>query len=582
MNRNIAFYIASGKGFSLNNLTRAKKNFISLGETHNYKYEEICFGLFVVGIIFDGGLIVERSADSLSFCIGQLGDSGLTNDRFLRVKIFFDSVEIENDYAGSIPVFYSTFSGVSLSNIEPFIVEANGYSNDDISYENIYGFLRYSHFIWDETAFKGMYVMEPDSRYFFDSISLSVEKNYLKSIKASRDLEGLSDFEVAHELDKLNEDLVNNALENYSQIILPLSSGYDSRMILAAVSKRKDLKERLHCFTYGSIGSIEVESARRLTKQLGVKWDFLELPRRFLTKSYLDEIHDIFGCSLHMHGMYQLEFFDEVSRKIKIQSNACLTSGFMTGVPAGQHISLLDIKDDSALSHNMNCFSQSKLWGEKDLAAIKVFRGKAYPDKINERFAFAFNRFDGEIYKKSVLLDIWTRQRSFVSYYPRTLEWRIPVVSPHMNPKYANFFMSISKSHLNNRKAVELMFFYFYPEMAKIASNSNGIKSISSIAENIMFFYSKVAKKLGLDWLIPSRYANRAFEFDLSALQYSKENAVFPLLSLNKRDGDFINQIVSKDELLSIYENAYAGDSCSYEKLIGLQAIALSLRKSGD
>lgn len=578
MKRNIAFFISNNKDIKTHN--KAVIHFKDLAERFGYMFYCNRYKELNIYIIYEEDISIEFDNSFIRFPVGNLDDFPLENDRYLKIHINERAIKIENDYAGTIPIYYSMRRYLSISNIEPCVVIDSNTTTDDISYENIYGYLRYMHFIWDETAYKHIFTMLPDSEYLFDYVNLKVSEKYLETVKVSDNNKNITDREVAKRLNELNDELVHGSLEKYSQIILPLSSGYDSRMILASLSKRKELKDKLYCFTYGTIGSVEVEAARRLTKKLGVKWSFIDLPCRFLTKEYLFDIYNIFGSSLHMHGMYQLEFFNEISKKIEIKNNSCLTSGFMTGVPAGQHNSLLGVGESTnSLTSCMNKFSQSKYWSDKELNSMDIFKNKKYIDKAEERFQKAFNRFNGDIFQKAVMFDIWTRQRNFISYYPRTLEWKIPVVSPHMNVKYINFFMSISKEHLDNRRAVELMFYYYYPNLASIVSNSNGIRSINNTFENFIFFISRVFKKFKINIFLPKKYSNADFEFNLPALRHSKVNAIFPLLDNNQNVDKVINNFLSRQELEELYNKAYNGDLTSYEKMITFQSLAMSILK---
>lgn len=580
MNRNIAFFITNAKKNDLFR-NKAKLHLTSLASEHEFEYEELNFGDYIVSFVSSGDASYLLNDESLVFSIGNLGDNKLENDRFLKIELEKSNVIIENDYAGTIPVFYSNLDSVVISNIEPAVVLATNTKEKDVSYENLYGYLKYVHFIWDETAYNHIRVMEPDSLYSFSSAN-EVIKKYLETVKCSDENLYLSNEEVAFKLYELNNKLVINALENYDQIILPLSSGYDSRMILAALSTRPDLKEKVFCFTYGSLGAIEVEAARRLTKSLGIKWKYIDLPMEFLRKEYLSQIDSIFGASLHMHGMYQIEFYKELSKHITISPNACLTSGFMTGVPAGQHNSLLSIDNAGKLTDAMNKFSQSKCWSNSDLNKLPPFQDKNYLDTAEERFGKAFSRFSGRLDQKAVMFDVWTRQRSFVSYYPRTLEWLIPTVSPHMNSEYVSFFMSLSKHHLDDRYAVELMFKHCYPELSKIVSNSNGIKAIDGVFENIMFRSSKILKKLKLSSLLPQKYRDNSFEFDLPALRDAGEEGVFPLMSKNKKVDDFINKLIDIKGIDTLYKKAVGGDTDAYQKLAVLQSLAFAARRFSD
>lgn len=574
MNRNIAFLVYSKK-YVAESMERAEKHLERLAQRHGYSSAKLGHGEYVIQLIYEGELTCQKNDIFLSFPIGNLGNRNLEKDRFLKVSVGDDKVEVINDYAGTIPVFYSRDKTI-LSNIEPAAVLATETTAQDISYENLFGFMRYMHFIWEETAYSHIKTMQPDSKYTFFNDSGSVDKRYLKSIEASEKFAHLSDQEVAELLNNLNIKLVISALESYDQIILPLSSGYDSRMILAALSTRSDLKEKLYCFTYGSIGSVEVEAARRLTAELGVKWDFIDLPLQFLDRGTLEDIDQIFGASLHMHGMYQLEFFREIKKRISIHPNACLTSGFMTGVPAGQHNSFLAIDGNQPLTQAMGKFSQSKYWKNEDLEQLNIFKGQDYLNKAEQRFRQAFDRFEGSATQKAVIFDVWSRQRNFVGYYPRTLEWLIPTVSPHMSKEYAQFFMSLSKRHLDDRLAVELMFKYHHPALSKIVSNSNGLRSINSLFENGMFFISRVLRKFRLNSFLPQTYSNNDFEFNLPALRHAGEEGLYPLLSETNMVDNTIGSIIDKEAIQELYKNAFEGDSVSYQKLITLQATGFS------
>lgn len=509
--------------------------------------------------------------------IGGVGCHSLSWDRFLNIEFNSDSITFENDYAGTIPVFYSNRVGFVASNIEPCVFLATDASLMDINPENVYGFLRYSHFVWDETAWSHIHQILPDARYKFSADGRMVNEEYLATVCATDIRAKLSDKQVANDLFELNKKLVRRSLEDSEEIILPLSAGYDSRMIFSVLANDKQLACKTRCFTYGTEGSIEVEAGRRLTRQKNIQWDHVQLPCEFLDRASLLEISDVFGASMHMHGMYQNEFYRLLNSRYGISKYSRLASGFMTGVPAGQHNGKLQITTDtSSLTEAMNCFSQSRDWTDKELAAWPIFSGKNYLEKAEIRFRHAFDRFDGEIYQKAVMFDVWTRQRNFISYYPRTLEWHTTVVSPHMCAEYGNFFMSLSKKHLWNRRAVELMFLYHYPDVAKVASNSNGIASIGSQVETGLFFISRLFNLLGLPNILPKRYRNTPIEFDLKAVTNCKNDAFFPLMEDIDELSAFIKQFGGHELIHELYEGALNGDAKSYARIVVLQAIALN------
>lgn len=552
----------------------SRAHFLSLSSRYRKDYKDLQVGPFKVCVIGEklDELVV---APEESILIRVQHSPTHAWDRFTIIQVVNNELIVENDYAGSIPFFYSSRGGFVASNIEPCVYLASDSSLEDVSPENIYGFLKYSHFIWDETAWKHINQMLPDSIYQFASDGQIKEKRYLATVKSSTDRVNLSDSQVAGQLYELNQNLVTRSLEIYDEIILPLSSGYDSRMIYAVLANDTKLAKRTHCYTYGSKGSIEVEAGRRLSRLKKIKWNHIELPCKFLQSRYTKEIADVFGASLHMHGMYQIEFYEQIKSRFGIQACSALTSGFMTGVPAGQHNGLLQIEDgNTSLVQAMNRFSQSKTWRDKDLANMPIFNNQNYNELAESRFRAAFDRFDGGVFQKAVIFDVWTRQRNFISYYPRTLEWLTPVVSPHMNAEYANFFMSLNHEHLWNRKAVELMFLHHYPDIAAVASNSNGIAALGNRFETSMFFISRVFAKLGIPNPLPKQYRNAPFDFDTQAITNSQEESFFPLLGNIEHLKGFVESLGGESFFADCFKRAVSGDAKAYAQIITIQSLA--------
>lgn len=528
--------------------------------------------------IVSGGKKPDLNIDEsrkIKFTLGKIGNHSEKWDRFLSITASDLGFEIESDYAGSIPVFYSTRNGFIASNIEPCTFLGSGSSLDDISPENIYGFMRYTHFIWDETAWKHIFQTLPDSLHKFSNSGKLVSIKNIQSVKVSDSRVAHSDKEVANDLYELNKKLVHRTLADADQIILPLSSGYDSRMIFAVLAEDEKLAKKTSCFTYGSTGSIEVESAKRLCKQGKIEWHHIDMPCKFLKKDYLDNIVEIFGASVHMHGMYQVEFINEIKHKYEIKDNATFTSGFMTGVPAGQHNSLLNIQTThDSLSKVMGKFSQSKFWTREGLKELPIFYQKEYGHIAEERFRKAFEQLNGEIHHKAVMFDVWTRQRNFISYYPRTIEWLHTIASPHMCAEYANFFLSLNKKHLDDRKAVELMFKEHYPLIAGIASNSKGITSIGNPYESFMLNSARVLNRVHAGFMLPKQYRLNTFEFNLKALSNCGKESFYPLWKENEKMESMIKLFGGHQVIKKLYQGAVNGDLISYAQILTIQALA--------
>jgi hypothetical protein len=577
---NSAFFLSSVSQHSSSE--KGHKHIAELARRYGFSYSKVRCGEIDISIAGDTPVSSPAKAQSFGFVLGRDGDA-LTQDRFLKVDIEDNKIRLENDYAGSIPVFYASRNGLALSNIEPAVFHASDGCLNDLDAANVFGFLKFNHFIWDETAWSHIHQTLPDSETIFDARSGKVTSKYLQTVHSSDAMVGMEDTRVAEHFYELNAELVKQSMAADGEIILPLSSGYDSRLILAAISENPEMAEKTKCFTYGAPGSIEVHAARALSREANVYWSHIDLPCQFLERDCLSEIGDVFGASLHMHGMYQLEFWNEIKAHHGVRDTAVLTSGFMTGVPAGQHNGLLGItRPDASLVKAMSHFSQSKVWSNEELLKMPLFDKSDALELAESRFRKAFDRFDGEVHQKAVMFDVWTRQRNFISYYPRTFEWLVPTRSPHMRADYANFFMSISQEMLFNRKAVEMMFTNHYPAMAKVASNSNGFFSLGGSAMNLKFLASRIMGKLGLSALVPESYRGQAADFDLRAVRHSQEASLYPLFEDNRLAIEFAAQFGGQDLFRGEYQKAFNGGISSYEKLISLQAFATNIQASTE
>ena len=551
-----------------------------MANKYDLSYRETDFGKFYIGFVFRGEGRQESITHLDQFVVCSHSQVNMTEDRYLLIQIAGDQIKFSSDYAGSIPTFYSFRNGFSASNIEKCVLQSSEFNNDDIDFESVYGLMRFGHFIWDETAWKHVRQLLPNRASTVDirNSKICAEKNDKTFVLGERRDRSLK--ASANELFQLNKGLVNNSLKNCESVILPLSSGYDSRMIFSALAEDKDLKAKLTCFTYGNRGSLEVSAARELCRTSKVQWSHLELPAKFLRKNYLIDTADIFGSSMHMHGMYQIEMVEKLRSKNLIFKNSTFTSGFMTGVPAGQHNRLLGIEGvNPRLCKAMDNFSQSKVWSKNALEEILVFRGRGFEEACEAKFQKAFNDFDGENYQKSILFDIWSRQRNFISYHPRVLEWFYPVASPHMNPEYINFFLSLNPDQLIDRSAVQAMFKLKYSQYSKIPSDSVLAGGVGPKFKILLYLMPQILSKMGLETESFFGYKSGDSKFDLRAISDAKKESFFPLLEENYENelSKFIDIFGGNDFFQTNYQEANNRNLNSYLKIVGLQSIALAL-----
>lgn len=499
-------------------------------------------------------------------------------DRWAEVLIRKDRVSIQTDLYGSVPVWVN-LENHQISNVFPAIQRSQ--SVDPIGLLDL---LAFGHPLWANTVWTDISLLDPDTETTFTTTGSSWRATNSESLgtwrRAVNQPRRESKATKTDNFRDLNNTLVEEAFDRFEEIILPLSSGYDSRLILAAISEIPSLARKTRTFTYGPRGSIEVRSAQRLARLAGVEWHQIELDTDFLTEHYLHQTSSIFGASLHMHSMYQGRFWDHLKETDVLDSGrTCLTSGFMTGVPAGQHVGKM-LKQQNQPYGGLAAFTQSSWWKRSELLELG-FSANDLED-VARRISATQDLFEADEIRKTIWLDCVTRQRNFISYYPRFFEWKIPVVSPHCNEEYLNFMLSLPDHRLKNRVFVEEFLSKHYPDLNKVPSDSNLFGRKGSRIGTLFLLSRLLMGRLG-ETISPLKSLGiPEITFDEDAIKNPLNDPLFglieekliPLLS-NSLDSEKLSAKITADRLL-----VEKGDLAAYYRQISFQALSLDASRS--
>ncbi len=284
-------------------------DFFNVGiKTITIKYNNYSLYLWGMGEIENYKINAQYS---LSF---PIHDSLL--DRNILISFENDNIVIENDWLGSIPVFYNQKEKI-VSTLSNFCLKDKTIHNEGLA-----NFCEFGYSVFEQTIFDDVKFMR-----YFSKLTISDKKLELL-YKEDPALE--SSF-LAEETDELEViDLMQNYISNIESkidgdIVLPTSGGYDSRILNYFI---KD-KNRIQSFTYGISAdqsqSTEVVHAKKISEIYDTNWEQIEL------KDYHDYIDDwvkIFGFSTHLHGMYQIEFYTKILSSHKF-SNPSFLSGII-------------------------------------------------------------------------------------------------------------------------------------------------------------------------------------------------------------------------------------------------------------
>lgn len=187
-----------------------------------------------------------------------------------------------SDKVRSRPLFWravNTAASIGADAEQPLIISDSVYqwpdtilSKDELSVEE---FLHTGYVTGSATLFRGIAQVQSAQIVQLDAQGqVSCIQNYDHFFAVSTPVDTTAQSEafwlqqLDHQMTAVTARLISYA--SGRQIVLPLSGGYDSR-ILAVYLKRAGYNN-LCCFTFGRNGSKEVEISQRVAKALGISW----------------------------------------------------------------------------------------------------------------------------------------------------------------------------------------------------------------------------------------------------------------------------------------------------------------------
>lgn len=139
-------------------------------------------------------------------------------------------------------------------------------------------------------------------------------------------------------LDKISNRVVS--LLDGRQAVVPLSGGYDSRLILSLLKLKN--YTNIVCFTYGSYRSPEVQIAKAICTQLKVKLITIDFNKNFFEKEFeYDEFENFVRFASNYISLPHMQDFYAVKHMFRsklIHKNAVFLPGHSGDIFAGTHI----------------------------------------------------------------------------------------------------------------------------------------------------------------------------------------------------------------------------------------------------
>ena len=257
---------------------------------------------------------------------------------FAAIWETINEVNLIVDLIGSYPLFYSVCNDdIYVSDDAKIIADR---SNNTLKNENVTEFLRTGYVTENETLFTNIYTLNPGTHVRIDKTNgKTVEEKWFELEytinEASRD-NYKKKFEIC--LNNVFSDLISRA--NGRTILVPLSGGLDSRLIVACLKKLN--YNNVVCFSYGRPGNWESTISKDIASHLHYQWIFEEYNADVWTRIIKSNEYNRFldwSCRGRSIGCLQaLPAILDIRNRELVPEDSIVVPGHTLDVSLGSHL----------------------------------------------------------------------------------------------------------------------------------------------------------------------------------------------------------------------------------------------------
>lgn len=240
----------------------------------------------------------------------------------------------ETDWLGSSPVFYNIKTKVIGKNINEVI----DYNNLEFDEEGLNNYLHFGYSVFGQTVVKNVKFLEANQ------VIEKIDNELVITNKPdpAENIIGKSTSNPSEVMEKILSS-TREWIEKKESVILPLSGGFDSRILAYAAKERKNVIAYTYGTSWKQHDSYEVIFAREIAQKNNLNW------RQIVLGDYHDlceEWYNLYGPSTQLHGMYQMEFYRKILEEDNFYKPAVLSGIVGDAFSGNVHIGTIKNSND--------------------------------------------------------------------------------------------------------------------------------------------------------------------------------------------------------------------------------------------
>jgi len=433
------------------------------------------------------------------------------------VKFSDDSCFLTVDKICSIPIFDAVNKKkYAVSNYAPHLKKI--FNSNDISIQSLLEVSMSGFTIGDKTIYRNINRLMAGECVFWNN-GIRHSKFYYIYFPWKRPIDSYT--KLKNEFAGICLTTINKLIKNANgrQIVVPLSAGNDSRLIVSCL---KELSyENVICFTYGRRSNYEVNTSKAVADMLGYKWvyieDILRKKRDFFKSTIYDDYVKTFESYASVPNVQDIYEIYTLKSKNIIDDDAIIVNGNSGDFISGGHIPhALELDKEFISDDNANWIlfldKHYSLWGKLRtnlndtiiISQLSKISSKMLKSK-KQKAVFLYSMIESMecIGRQSRLVTNQQRAYDFIGH-----EWRLPLWSEDflnfwesVPPEYKvrqllykdvlmeNNWGGVWKDIDINNKTIRPYRLYFFRLFVKLLIAPFGKKTWHSIEKNIFVYW---------------------------------------------------------------------------------------------
>jgi hypothetical protein len=386
---------------------------------------------------------------------------GTDDGVFVQWRWDGDTLTVDNDRYGIYPLFYCARPG-SIWISPSFEEVVRGNSARELDDSALAVFHRMGHFVGDDTAFRDVKFLPPDSVLTWRRGELAIRSRPFQLEAAGR---GLSFEDTVEAYRERFAQAITRRLPKLPRFTVPISGGRDSRHILLELARQGAVPPSCATVRYRPPATNQdIEVASVLTQRLGIRHDELSRPSSYFEAS-LKDVRLTNHCggghgwvmplASHVAGRFD-ELYDGLAGSV-------LSGGFMLAEDklqlfrGGRFEALArrilgEAQNEQALQRILSPAAYAA-WSLEAAVARLVPELQRHADRSNPVLSFVF----------------WNRTRRCVGSIPYAILHQVPVVhTPYLDHEVFDLLYDLDPSFVEDNRLHDVVIRRAYPSFADV------------------------------------------------------------------------------------------------------------------